>query len=438
MSKKLHIINYGCQMNQADAEKIRGMLGQEGYTLTEKKEEADFIFINTCSIREKAEEKVYGRIGQLKKLKKLNPSLIIGVGGCVAQQEGANLQKRAPHVDLVMGTFNLHQLPILVKQRESEAKPVVSVLSAPEEIAEDVPTIRDNPYVAKVPVIYGCNYNCTYCIVPAVRGPEISRTTENIVKEVKGLAAEGTKEVLLLGQNVNSYGQDLRNGTSFSKLLREINTIEGIKRIRFMTSHPKDMSLELIETMARLEKVCEQLHLPVQSGDDEVLANMARQYTTEEYRSVVKALREAMPDLVLTTDIIVGFPGESREQYERTLAFMEEMAFDGVNTAAYSPRPGTFAAEMQGQVDPDEKKNRLWEINKRVTELVYKSNQKLLGNTYEILVERPSKENPNVLEGYTRGYKRIFIEGNPGLLGKLVKVRVTKAGSWSIFGEVVL
>lgn len=447
-------------MNRADSEAIYGMLSKEGYTLTDNEKDADFIFVNTCSIRDKAEEKVYSKLGELGKLKKNNPDLILTVGGCVAQQEGRDLAAKAPFIDIVMGTHNIHTLPELLNIRRSSQKEqkneqfvqivrekdnkvvrnqVVSVWNEPlDDIAEDMPVIRDNPWVAKVNIIYGCNYNCTYCIVPTTRGKERSRHPDDIYREVEKLAGEGYKEIHLLGQNVNSYGQDLNldKRASLATLLNNLVTIDGIERIRFFTSHPKDISLELIDAMKH-PKVCDWLHLPVQSGDDEILSLMARQHDTDYYRRLIADIRESVPTLCLSSDIIVGFPGETREQFEATLRFVEEMEFEWVNTAAFSKRPGTPAQSMAETISETEKYERLHELNALVKAQVYRYNQKLVGNTYPILIEGTSRENPDMLLGKTTTGKTIFVEGSLSEYGgRIINVRVIKAASWVIYGEI--
>ena len=459
--KKLYILNYGCDMNRADSEAVRGMLDREGYILTDNEKEADFIFVNTCSIRDKSEEKVYSKLGELGKLKQANPELILTVGGCVAQQEGRALAAKAPFVDIVMGTHNIHTLPELLDIRRSSKKEqkneqfiqivrekdnkvirnqVISVWDEPlADIAEDMPVIRDNPWIAKVNIIYGCNYKCTYCIVPTTRGVERSRHPDDICREVEQLAADGYKEIHLLGQNVNSYGQDLKldKRASLAVLLNSLVKIDGIERIRFFTSHPKDITLELIEAMKH-PKVCDWLHLPVQSGDDEVLELMARQHDTDYYRNLISELKEAVPTLCLSSDIIVGFPGETREQFENTLRFVEEMEFEWVNTAAFSKRPGTPAENMTETISETEKYRWLHELNAFVKAQVYKYNQKLVGNTYSILIEGVSRENPDMLLGKTTTGKTIFVEGSLSEYGgRIVNVRVTKAASWVIYGEMI-
>lgn len=356
--RKFYLKTLGCQMNEHDSEVIAGILARLGYVQTEECTEADLILYNTCSVRENPERKVYGQITSLKQLKDKNPGLLIGICGCMPQQkeELEKLLARLPHVDLIFGTHNIHRLPELLERAQTEER-VVEVWDDSQEVVEDLPAIRANKFKAFVNVIYGCNNFCSYCVVPYTRGRERSRSPKDILKEVRRLADEGYKEVTLLGQNVNTYGADLDEKTSFAELLSLINDVPGVERIRFTTSHPKDMQDELIEAIANLPKVCEHLHLPVQTGSDRILKLMNRHYTSAYYLDLVAKIREAVPEINLTTDLIVGFPGETEEDFQDTLRLVEAVRFSSAFTFIYSPRPGTPAAKMADQVPEDVKKN---------------------------------------------------------------------------------
>ena len=356
--KKYHTITFGCQMNENDSERLAGQLRSIGYAATEDKENADLILINTCCVRESAEKKIYGKIGELKRLKQENPNLIIGIAGCMAQKDKEKLFKKAPHVDLVMGTHNTHQLVELLGQLESSRDKVLAVWDQAELLAPDVPTIRKSTIAAWVPIMYGCNNFCTYCIVPYVRGRERSRPAADIVKEIRQLGDDGFKEITLLGQNVNSYSKDT-GGDDFADLLEAVDNIDSIARIRYMTSHPRDMSEKVMQVVAGSKRICEHFHLPIQSGSDEILKQMNRGYTTADYRQLVAGIRERMPQASLTTDIIVGFPGETEELFQETLECLKTIRFDMAYTFLYSVRSGTPAATMSDQVPLPVKKERL-------------------------------------------------------------------------------
>ena len=350
---KYHIVTYGCQMNVHDSEKLAGMLHEMGYEETSEQNEANLILFNTCCVREHAEQRVYGNVGALRTLKQADPNLIIGVCGCMMQQEevAAEIVRKFPFVDIVFGTHNLHRFPQLLLQAMDSAHTVVEILNEEGEVIEGLPMQRSDGVSAWTTIMYGCNNFCSYCIVPYVRGRERSRKPEDIIDEISALADKGYMEVTLLGQNVNSYGKDLGEGYLFPDLLRDINKISGIERIRFMTSHPKDLSPELISAMAECEKVCEHLHLPVQAGSNRILKKMNRCYTREDYMDLVYKIREAIPDIALTTDIIVGFPGETEEDFLDTLDLMEKVRYDSAFTFIYSTRRGTPAAKMKEQID---------------------------------------------------------------------------------------
>ena len=410
--KKYHTITFGCQMNENDSERLAGQLRSIGYAATEDKENADLILINTCCVRESAEKKIYGKIGELKRLKQENPNLIIGIAGCMAQKDKEKLFKKAPHVDLVMGTHNTHQLVELLGQLESSRDKVLAVWDQAELLAPDVPTIRKSTIAAWVPIMYGCNNFCTYCIVPYVRGRERSRPAAYIVKEIRQLGDDGFKEITLLGQNVNSYSKDT-GGDDFADLLEAVDNIDSITRIRYMTSHPRDMSEKVMQVVAGSKRICEHFHLPIQSGSDEILKQMNRGYTTADYRQLVAGIRERMPQASLTTDIIVGFPGETEELFQETLECLKTIRFDMAYTFLYSVRSGTPAATMSDQVPLPVKKERLKILMDVQNQISLAINAQLEGKTVEVLVEGPSKNDPNRLMGRT-GSNKIVIWDKQG------------------------
>ena len=401
---KYHIITYDCQMNVHDSEKLAGMLSEIGYTETSSQHDADLVLFNTCCVRENAELKVYGNVGALKAYKQANPNMIIGVCGCMMQQEeiAKFIVDRFPFVDLVFGTHNLHRFPQLLLQALDSSHTIIEVLDEEGTIVEHIPTKRDKGVSAWTTIMYGCNNFCSYCIVPYVRGRERSRDPEEIVNEITKLGNQGYKEITLLGQNVNSYGKDMGGGYLFHDLLSDINKINSIERIRFMTSHPKDLSKELIRTMANSEKVCEHLHLPIQAGNNRILKAMNRKYTREEYIGLVESVREAMPDIALTTDIIVGFPGESSQEFEDTLDIIKRLKFDSAYTFIYSPRKGTPAVNIEDKIRIEEKKERLAKLIEIQSKISRMKNDAYIGKVKEVLVEGRSKTNDKVLTGRTR------------------------------------
>ena len=435
--KKYHTITFGCQMNENDSERLAGQLRSIGYAATEDKENADLILINTCCVRESAEKKIYGKIGELKRLKQENPNLIIGIAGCMAQKDKEKLFKKAPHVDLVMGTHNTHQLVELLGQLESSRDKVLAVWDQAELLAPDVPTIRKSTIAAWVPIMYGCNNFCTYCIVPYVRGRERSRPAADIVKEIRQLGDDGFKEITLLGQNVNSYSKDT-GGDDFADLLEAVDNIDSITRIRYMTSHPRDMSEKVMQVVAGSKRICEHFHLPIQSGSDEILKQMNRGYTTADYRQLVAGIRERMPQASLTTDIIVGFPGETEELFQETLECLKTIRFDMAYTFLYSVRSGTPAATMSDQVPLPVKKERLKILMDVQNQISLAINAQLEGKTVEVLVEGPSKNDPNRLMGRT-GSNKIVIwdkQGNEEV-GQLRRVKINQAQTWLLKGQLV-
>ena len=435
--KYFTIVTYGCQMNQHDSERLAGQLKSIGYEYTESLSEANFVLVNTCCVRESAEKKIYGKIGELKTLKASNPNLIIGITGCMAQKDREKLFQKAPHIDLVLGTHNVHQLVELVKEFEQTKNHVLAVWDQAERLAPDVPTIRKGSTSAWVPIMYGCNNFCTYCIVPYVRGRERSRPIEDIVKEVHQLGLEGFKEITLLGQNVNSYGKDTKEYGDFADLLAAVDQVETIERIRYMTSHPRDMNDKAISVIANSKKICECFHLPVQSGSDTILKAMNRGYTTGYYRELVAKIRKAIPHASLTTDIIVGFPGETDELFKETLAFIKEMKFDSAYTFLYSKRSGTPAATMTDQIPAQVKQERLQQIMDAQNEISLAINTKLKGQTVTVMVEGPSKNDENRLMGRT-GSNKIILWDKQGTekIGELAKIKIAVAQTWILKGQL--
>jgi len=433
-----YIESYGCQMNDHDAEKLSGMLQTCGFSPAPSKEEATLLLFNTCCVREHAEKRVFGNIGALKKRKEDEPGLLIGVCGCMMQQRevAERLFKRFPFVDLVFGTHELHHFPLLLS-RTLAGERVFSVRESDGEIAEGLPVVRGGSFSTFVTIMYGCNNFCSYCIVPYVRGRERSRAPGNIVAEVRSLAERGFREITLLGQNVNSYAY-ADDGVDFPELLRRVSTVEGIERIRFMTSHPKDLSPRLIEAMATLPKVCHHIHLPVQSGSNRILSEMNRRYTREKYLGLVEDIRAAVDGVELTTDIIVGFPGETEEDFEETLALVRQVGFSAAYTFMYSPRLGTRAAEMENQVPEEVKKDRLLRLNACSAEQLKVGNQKYIGQEGTVLVEGcDRREKAPMAYGKLTNFKMVYFPGDAGLIGSMHHVRITGIQNNSLIGELV-
>ncbi len=435
-NKKLYLINYGCQMNVSDAERMKGQLRTIGYEETDKAEDADLIIINTCCVRESAEDRVYGKIGEIKHLKRLNPELIFGITGCMAQKEGERLIERAPHIDFVLGTNKVHELLSTVERILAKREHVVDVLLKEAGLPEDVPVARGSGVSAWVPIMYGCNNFCTYCIVPYVRGREHSRLPEDVVAEVEEAVEQGYSEVTLLGQNVNSYGKDHKRA-DFAELLRRVDKVPGIRRVRFMTSHPKDLSDEVIRAIRDGEHLCEHIHLPVQYGSNRILKAMNRVYTVESYRALVGRIREAIPEVSLTTDLIVGFPGETDEDFLETLDFLKEIRFDAAYTFIYSKRSGTPAAAMENQVDDELKKARLQRLMDVQNVISLEINESLEGKCLEVLVEGSSKTDESVYMGRTRTNKPVLFSHSNEQPGDFVKVRITQPQTWVLKGTVL-
>ena len=436
---KYFIETWGCQMNEEDSEKLSGMLKSIGYTKTEVKEEASIILFNTCCVRENAENKVYGNLGNLKKLKKKNPDLIIGICGCMMQQQGMadKILKEFPYVDIIFGTHNAYKFPEYLNRVKTEGVQVKEILDKETKIVEGIPVDRESSVKGFVTIMYGCNNFCTYCIVPYVRGRERSRKPEDIENEIRDLVARGYKEITLLGQNVNSYGKGLEEEINFAGLLRRVNEIEGLERVRFMSSHPKDLTEEVIMAIKECDKLCEQIHLPVQSGSDRILKIMNRHYDRAKYMSLIEKIKKEIPDCTLTTDIIVGFPGETEEDFEDTLNLVKEVGYDAAFTFIYSRRNHTPADKMENQVPDDVKHERFNRLVAAVNESVIKGNKVYEGKTVEVLVEGPSKNDETKLMGRTRNNKLVNFEGNEKLVGKLVNVYIKRAQPFSLIGEIV-
>ena len=436
---KYYIETWGCQMNEEDSEKLSGMLKRIGYTKTEAKEEASIILFNTCCVRENAENKVYGNLGLLKKLKKNNPDLVIGICGCMMQQKGMadKILKEFPYVDIIFGTHNSYKFPEYLNRVKTEGVQVKEIFDKETEIIEGIPVDRESSIKAFVTIMYGCNNFCTYCVVPYVRGRERSRRPEEIEKEIKELVAQGYKEITLLGQNVNSYGKGLEEEIDFAKLLRRINEIEGLERVRFMTSHPKDLTEDVIMAIKACDKLCEQIHLPVQSGSDEILKKMNRHYDREKYMSLIKKIKEEIPECSITTDIIVGFPGETEENFLDTLNLCEEVGYDSAFTFIYSRRNHTPADRMEDQVPDDVKHERFNRLVDVINKGVINGNKVYEGRTVEVLVEGPSKNDETKLMGRTRNGRLVNFPGDVSMVGKLVNVHINRAQPFSLLGEIV-
>lgn len=434
--KKYFVETYGCQMNDHDSEKLKGMLLKMGFTPTESKTEADVIIFNTCCVREHPEHKVYGNIGALKKLKDEKQGLIIGVCGCMMQQKNSaeNLRKRFPFVDIIFGTYKLNEFPSMLRLAMS-GQQVFNVDETDGTIVEGLPVERTHSYSANIAIMYGCDNFCTYCIVPYVRGRERSRSHASIIAEAEELAKNGCLEVTLVGQNVNSYYDEEAN-INFPKLLKLMNDVDGIERIRFITSHPKDLSNELIDSMATLSKVCNHIHLPVQSGSNEILRRMNRGYTREHYIRLVNKLRSSVPDIELTTDIIVGFPGESESDFRDTLELVKMVRFASAYTFMYSKRTGTQAAKMEDQVEISVKRKRLYELNQLQASILQEDNLKYIGRTGGVLVEGCNERGTHMAFGKLTNFKMVYFPGDSTLIGKKATVRIESVNNNSLIGSL--
>lgn len=438
-AQKYMILTYGCQMNEHDSEKMNFMLSQMGYIPSDNIRESDIVIFNTCAVRENAELKVYGKLGHMKTIKKIKPDVKVMVCGCMMQQQHVidEIQKNHRHVDAVFGTHNYHKLPEFIYESYNAKGTIIDVWNIDGQVVEGLRSIRKFDTKAYVNITYGCNNFCTYCIVPYTRGRERSRKPQDIIAEIRALAKDGVKEVTLLGQNVNSYGKTLDEEYTFSRLIRDINEIEGLERIRFMTSHPKDLSDELIYAMRDCDKVCNYLHLPIQSGSSRVLKKMNRHYTKEQYLTLVEKIRREIPDISFTTDIIVGFPGETEEDFQDTLDVVRQVRYDSAFTFIYSKRSGTPAAEMSEQVDDKIKHERLERLIALVNDIGAQINETYKDKTVQVLVEGPSKTDKTRLMGRTPQSKLVNFDGSDKLVGKLVSVRINDPKRCSLNGIVI-
>ena len=430
-----HVKTYGCQMNEHDSENVKAMLEEIGFTEVDDYEKADLVLLNTCSIRENAHNKAFGMLGRLKHIKESRPDLIIGLCGCMAQEEKVTdeILKKHKYVNFVFGTHNINRLPDLILENMKSNKQTIEVFSKEGNIVEGIPVKRESKFKAYVNIIYGCDKFCTYCIVPFTRGKQRSRMPEDIINEVKDLVKKGYKEVTLLGQNVNAYGKDLNIDYTMEDLLLDVSKT-GIPRVRFITSHPWDFTDKMIDVIAENSNVMPYIHLPVQSGSNRILKLMGRRYTKEEYLVLFHKLRDRIPNCSISTDIIVGFPNETEEDFKETISLVEECKFDNAFSFIYSPREGTAAARLDDKVPLEEKEQKLYELNEHLNKYFLESNKKMLDKVYDVLVEGQNEKGK--LFGYTDTFKLINFEGPESLTGEIVKVKVTDAKTWSLDGEL--
>ncbi len=438
--KKVYIKTFGCQMNEYDSDKMVDVLGlAEGAVKTDRPEDADVILFNTCSVREKAQEKVFSDLGRIRELKDKNPALVIGVGGCVASQEGEAIVKRAPYVDVVFGPQTLHRLPELIRARRAEGRSQVDISFPEIEKFDHIPPAKVDGGAAFVSIMEGCSKYCSFCVVPYTRGEEVSRPFDDVLTEIAGLAAQGVKEVTLLGQNVNAYRGLMADGeiADFALLLDYVHEVPGIERIRFTTSHPREFTDRIIDCFARLPKLVSHLHLPVQSGADRILMAMKRGYTALEYKSIIRKLRAVRPDICLSSDFIVGFPGETEADFNATLKLVQDLAFDFSFVFIYSPRPGTPASNLPDDTPHAEKVRRLEALNEVIEANGYAVNRAMVGTTQRVLVESVSKRDAGMLAARTANNRVVNFVGQPRLLGRMIDVLITDAFPHSLGGEVV-
>ena len=435
--KSYYIYTYGCQMNESDSERLAHQLESVGYVPTEEVTVADLIILNTCCVRETAENKIYGRIGELKHLKEKNKNLIIAITGCMAQKNQADMFKRAPHIDIVLGTHNIQHINEMVKEVQRTKKRQVNV-DMDNTVLPELAAKPNGTFFAWVPIMNGCNKFCTYCIVPHVRGREISRPVDAIVKDVRELGEKGFKEITLLGQNVNSYGLDFKDGTDFGTLVDALDGIPGIERIRYMTSHPQDMTKGMVDALGRSSNIVTQLHLPVQSGSDNILKRMNRHYSVEKYKDLLQYCREKIDGITITTDIIVGFPGETEEDFQQTLQLLKDVRYAMAFTFIYSKRSGTPAAEFEEQVPEEVKRGRLQALMDVQNEISLELNQAMEGKVYDIIVEGPSRTDENMWFGRTSGNKMVLFPKQDSLhIGDTIDVRIDKGQTWVLYGTVL-
>ena len=437
LGKTYYIKTYGCQMNVHDSENIKAILEDMGYTESEMFEKADLILLNTCAIRENAHNKVFGMIGRIKHLKEERPDIVAGVCGCMAQEEGvvSEILSKYKFLDIVFGTHNIHELPLVLEKHFKNNRLETQVYSCEGDIIEDMPVKRDSKYKAWVNIMYGCDKFCTYCIVPYTRGKQRSRNPRDIIKEVEKLKRDGYKEVTLLGQNVNAYGKDLDINYDMGNLLSDVAST-GIDRIRFVTSHPWDFTDEMIDIISKYDNIMPYIHLPLQSGSDRILKLMGRRYTKESYLKLFDKIKKTISNASITTDIIVGFPGETREDFEETLDVVNKCKFDGAFTFIFSPREGTPASKMKDDISNKEKEDRLHELNNIVNMYSKKANERYLDKTVKILIEGESSKK-GFLMGYTDTMKLVNVKGNIDLIGKIVNVKITDVKSFSMDGEII-
>ncbi len=438
--KRAHIVTFGCQMNAHDSEKLLGMLCEMGYDETDKEEGADLIVYNTCCVRENAENKVYGNLGYLKHFKEKSKDFKIILCGCMMQQGTVvdKLKKSYRYVDIIFGTFNLYRFPELLYTNIETGGQVIDIWEEHKEIIEDIPSIRKHVFKSSVNIMYGCDNFCAYCIVPYVRGRERSRAPQDIVNEIKSLVEDGVKEITLLGQNVNSYGKKLEEKVTFAELLRMIHQIEGLERIKFMTSHPKDLSDELIYTIRDCKKISRYIHLPIQSGSTEVLKKMNRKYTKEKYLTLVEKIKNEIPDAAITTDLIVGFPGETEEDFNETLDVVEKARFSGAFTYIYSIRTGTPAANMEDQVPEAVISERFNRLLQKLNPIVHELNLAQVGQVLDVLVEEVNSQNEELVTGRADNNSIVHFKGNKQLIGNIVKVKITSCKTFYLNGELEL
>ena len=437
MDKKLYIKTYGCQMNEYDSGKISDLLAESNtVSETSSPDEADIILFNTCSVREKAEEKVFSDLGRIKHLKRKNPNLIVGVGGCVASQEGANIVKRAPYVDIVFGPQTLHRIPSMIRKVQNDRKSQIDISFPEIEKFDHLPTKSRSSATAFVSIMEGCSKYCSFCVVPYTRGTEFSRSVFDIIPEVRYLVKNGVKEITFLGQNVNAY-YDRKEKLDFASLLELTSSINGLERIRYTSSHPREVTSSLIKAYKRLPKLVDQLHLPVQSGSDKVLSAMKRGYTALEYKSIIKKLRLSRPSLSLTSDFIVGFPGETDDDFEKTLNLVDELKFDGSYSFAYSDRPGTPASQLPGKIDKITKFARLNVLQEKLDKYALDHSYEMLGKNENVLIEGLSKRNAKELMGRTQNNRVVNLIGTTNLIGKIIPVLITDVKKHSLRGELI-
>lgn len=435
---KAFIQTFGCQMNVNDSEYIVGQLVNLGYSLTEDISKSNLILLNTCCVRAKVEQKIYSLIGKIKDIKEDNPDIILGICGCMAQKEKENIFERAPHIDFIFSPSQVNNLENIINVIKYGNKKYISCDNTPEFSLNHLSVKRESKISAWIQIMRGCNNYCSYCVVPYTRGPEQSRGVSEILSEVDDLVKNKYKEIYLLGQNVNSYGNDLSHSVTFSKLLELLNNINGIERIRFTTSHPKDFSFDLIETMEKCNKVCNHIHLPIQSGSSKILKLMNRKYDFEYYKNIINDIRNNIENIAITTDAMVGFPGETEEDFTNTLDAFKEIEFDEAYTFIYSDRENAVASLLPDQIPLQIKKERLWKLIDLQKGISAKINRKLEGNIFEVLVDKKSKKNiENQLSGRTNTNKTTVFTGKQDLLGKLVKVKVAKSSAWTLYGELI-